>query len=74
MMVPDMNKTLTHVQMINIPNKYSEEQDSKLKMMKNILSIYTNIFEMSLTFLSKCSSTFPFYITRYLLELKSHLN
>ena len=30
-MVPDMNKTLTHAQMINIPNKYSEEEDSKIK-------------------------------------------
>ena len=29
-----MNKTLTHVQMINIPNKYSEEQDIKIKWWK----------------------------------------
>ena len=33
-MVPDINKTLTHVQMLNIPNEYPEEQDSKIKWWK----------------------------------------
>ena len=29
-----MNKILFHVQMLNIPHKYSEEQDSKIKRSK----------------------------------------
>ena len=47
MMVPDMNKTLTHVQMINIPNKYSPKY-------KIVNSKWWKIFCQFVQIYSKC--------------------